>query len=97
MGFSNPEKVNVYGYGGRLISDILNDSQVDDLPCLPIVRTDNGICFFGVNSISWKVNVASATSYKHNQNFYSNDSYYFLSDKNSVIKTLFSIRKLFNF
>ena len=33
MGFSNPEKVNVYGYGGRLISDILNDSQVDDLPC----------------------------------------------------------------
>lgn len=97
MGFSNPEKVNVYGYGGRLISDILNDSQVDDLPCLPIVRTDNGICFFGVNSISWKVNVASATSYKHNQNFYSNDSYYFLSDKeietapiNSVKNPLFA-------
>lgn len=81
MGFSNPEKVNVYGYGGRLISEILDDAQVDDLPCLPIVRTDNGICFFGVNTINWKVNVVSATSYKHNQNFYSNDSFYFLSDK----------------
>ena len=45
LGFANPSKVNVYGYGGRMISEVLDSKQIDDLPLLPCVRTEK-YCLF---------------------------------------------------
>lgn len=81
MGFSDPSKVNVFGYGGRIISEILDENQPDDLPCQPVIRTADGIYFYGVNSIDWDYSVSIVTNYVREQNQYSNDSYYFLSDR----------------
>lgn len=88
MGFSDPSKVNVFGYGGRRISEVLNTELPDDLPCQPVVRTSDGIVFFGVNTISWKGTSANYMSYTHSQNIYSNDSYYFLSDREIENKSI---------
>lgn len=83
MGFSDPSKVNVYGFGGRLISEVLNANQPDDLPILPSVRTSEGILFFGVDHIDWNVSTNGRTTWTHIMQPYSENSYYFLSDKDT--------------
>ena len=35
LGFTDPDKVNVYGFGGRMLSERLNESMPDDLPVVP--------------------------------------------------------------
>ena len=79
MGFTDPSKVNVYGFGGRVISETLNDTHPDDLPLLPSIHTASGIVFFGVDHILWQ-NSASNSNYFHTMQPYAEESYYFLSD-----------------
>lgn len=84
LGFSDPSKVRVYGYGGRMISETLDGKSPDDLPMLPSVATAKGIVFFGTDRTSWKQKGSTNSSlygvYDRVQNPYSLDSYYFLSD-----------------
>jgi hypothetical protein len=83
MGFSNPSKVNVYGYGGREVNTKLStDTYVDDLPQLPVVRTSDGIIFFGVNTVTWTYN-GKTVPYLSSQNSYSTQSIYFVSDRDT--------------
>ena len=47
MGFSDPSKVAVYGYGAETISDHLSaGNYVDDLPAVPVFATTKGISFY---------------------------------------------------
>ncbi len=84
-GFSDPSKVNVYGYGGAQISDVL-DSYIDDLPMTASVKTEKGIIFYAQGPETWKI---STSDYMvHSLNPYSSYGYYFLSDKNATPKNL---------
>ncbi len=88
LGFTNPSKVNVYGYGGRMISEVLDSKQIDDLPLLPCVRTEKGIVFFGVNSVDWTASSSSKMKYRHINHAYEDASYYFLSDREVDVKDM---------
>lgn len=80
MGFSDPAKVNVYGYGGNIISENLTPAlQPDDLPVQPVVRTESGIVFYGTGTIS--TSYSGTSTLVHEQNPYSIESCYFLSDR----------------
>lgn len=79
LGFSDPEKVNVYGFGGRMLPERLYEGMPDDLPAIPSVRTPAGIVFFGHNNISWEKGNGKS-EYRHYNNPYSDHSYYFISD-----------------
>lgn len=79
MGFEDPSKVNVYGFGGRMISESLDASHPDDLPLLPCVRTSNGLVFFGYDHIKWAP--TSGGMYLHTMQPYAEESFYFLSDR----------------
>ena len=46
MGFNDPEKVRIYGYGGYLLSNRFANHPCDDLPEVPIHRTANGLLFY---------------------------------------------------
>lgn len=82
MGFSDPSKVNVYGYGGRSVSEALTtDTYVDDLPLQPVIRTENGIIFFGTGTMKWEFQTSSYVPYRPVQNYYTTTSTYFLSDR----------------
>ncbi|MCM1153025.1 MAG: type IX secretion system sortase PorU [Muribaculum sp.] len=83
LGFSDPSKVNVYGFGGRMISEQLSADMPDDLPLLPVVRTQRGILFFGVDTMDWErqTSSASAMTWSHIQHAYGLNSYYFISDR----------------
>lgn len=82
LGFTDPTKVHVYGLGGRELSYGLNGNNHDDLPQLPSVRTAKGIVFFATDHFTWKKSgIGSATPYSHTIHPYSDDTYYFLSDR----------------
>ncbi len=76
MGFSDPSAVNVYGFGGRMLSENLTNGMPDDLPAAPAMRSGSGIIFFATDIFSW----SGAPRMSHTINPYSAESYYFLSD-----------------
>lgn len=82
FGFSNPENVYVYGYGGRMIPEVLSVGLPDDLPPVPLTRgSDGSISFFATGNISVMSSTGSPSMlYSHSINPYGDTSYYFLSD-----------------
>lgn len=80
MGFKDASRVNVYGYGGNIISSALTAAQPDDLPMQPVVRlSDGGIVFYGVGTVAEYIDDKGQLS--HEQNYFSTASYYYLSDR----------------
>lgn len=86
MGFNNPEKVNVYGTGGRILSYALDEKTPDDLPLLPSIKTQKGILFYGTDNVTWKAD-KETIGYSHELNPYSTESWYYLSDREPVSQT----------
>jgi len=84
MGFADPSKVHVYGYGGYRLSESKLQQQPDDLPMQPVVRlADGSIIFFGAGLTEWTTS-SNSFGYKHFNNFYSTTAPYFLSDREAT-------------
>lgn len=80
MGFSSPEKVRIYGYGGKRIPDhFLRGNYIDDLPPVPFEITQRGIVFYA-SATDTKVPVAGTDYFYHTLNPYSTAGYYFLTE-----------------
>lgn len=79
-GFSDPAKVSIHGYGGAMLSDVLDpEAYVDDLPAVAAELTDKGLTFFAVGPVQQHVNSSGLMS--HHVNPYSNSGYYFLTER----------------
>lgn len=78
MGFSDPTRVKLYGYGGRPQPEAFTfegpDSPIDDLNEVPLYRRSGSALFFAEGVVRRTVNGA------HQQNPYSLYSYYFLTE-----------------
>ncbi len=83
-GFSDPSKVNVYGYGGQRLPDCLSTDYIDDLPIVQTLNTDSGIFFYGVGVESWEESTQTSGRYYHTLNPYSSVGYYYLSDREAT-------------
>ena len=46
MGFDDPSKVAVYGYGGWPLEEDFSKPYVDDLPAVPVLRKDDYLLFY---------------------------------------------------
>ncbi len=79
MGFADPSKVRVYGFGGRPLNQTLTASEPDDLPLIASHVTAKGLYFFGYDNIRW---TASQTNrqipFTHTIHPYAEESWYFL-------------------
>lgn len=52
IGFSNPDKVRLYGYGGHQQSEALDaDNDFDDLEEVPLYKTESGDLLFWANGL----------------------------------------------
>lgn len=82
MGFSDPSKVCVYGYGGTLLTkNTFDKSFPDDLPAQPVYYADDKIIFYGEPDL--RINFGKdASKIEILRNVYSSAGYYFLSDCN---------------
>ena len=77
MGFSNPEKVCLYGYNLPFLPEAKIENLDDDLTEIPLYRKENGtVLFYSCGTTQWTRKDASS-SYSHRNNPYSNYIYYF--------------------
>ncbi|MBE6268533.1 MAG: type IX secretion system sortase PorU [Bacteroidales bacterium] len=81
MGFKNPAKVRLFGYGGHILPETNLSSLPDDLKEVPTHRTGNAMLFYANGTVKWKYNAGTFT---HEQNCYSNYGYYFLNESNGA-------------
>lgn len=94
MGFQNPEKVSVYGRGGRVLPEsfITNTglpNLVDDLSPVNIVHENDRIYFYalGPEEITFETNSGydlGGFFNRKSNNIYSKRGYYFLTDSKPV-------------
>ena len=83
MGFSNPEKVAVYGFGGAKINEVLSGTVPDDLKRVPLLRTNNKICFYASGPISFSISdYSTMPRFTRTFNPYSQVGNYFLTETN---------------
>lgn len=74
MGFSDPTKVRVFGYGAMRLPESLSISTfVDDLPEVPVFRDSKGIYFYGHGPFNHSGNYPT-------YNPFTTLGYYFLTD-----------------
>lgn len=78
MGFSKPENVHLYGYGGYRLSEVMNpDEMYDDLVEVPLYKEGNGTTYFWGNGlVYWE-------GEKRIFNPYATKAYYFLKEEDS--------------
>ncbi len=80
MGFSNPEKVRIFGFGGAMLDENIANPKIDDLPEIAIYDGGNYILFFAQGAIKWNYNLNSLScKFGFTINPYSNFGYYFLT------------------
>lgn len=78
-GFSNPENVRIYGYGGQRISDHLTrELYKDDLPLVHAETSATGIVFYALGPVTWTKEQNDI--HTHSLNPYSTLGYYYLTD-----------------
>ncbi|MDE6311546.1 MAG: type IX secretion system sortase PorU [Muribaculaceae bacterium] len=80
LGFTDPSKVRVFGYGGRRIDDVMTaESFIDDLPEIYSEYVEGrGLVFYATGTGDWTQSQGSF--YHYDQNPYTIRSYYFLSE-----------------
>ena len=77
MGFKNPSKVRLYGYGGNILPEKGLASLVDDLCEVPLWRENGYMLFYANGALSWRYDGAN---YVRVQNVYSEYGCYFLTE-----------------
>ncbi len=81
-GFTNIDKVKVYGYGGHLQDEELTADYIishDDLKEVPTYTIHGKRLFYAKGSVSWDSNSAT----RRTRNPYSDYGYYFLTEDNT--------------
>lgn len=83
-GFSNPEQVGVYGFGGHALSESFSQPHIDDLPEVNTLHdsANQRILFYGRGLITWSFNKTSGI-FEHQQHPYATQAYYFLHQKST--------------
>jgi hypothetical protein len=85
MGFADPGKVSVHGYGGWILDEDFSKPYTDDLPAVAVWRGSDYLLFYARGPVKWtyeKVNYYNETveQFIHENNPYSMYGYYFVTD-----------------
>lgn len=83
MGFEDPSKVSIHGYGGAPLDEDFSKDYIDDLPATPVWRGADYLLFYARGPIAWHYDNASST-FIHTNNPYSLYGYYFVTDATPV-------------
>lgn len=79
MGFADASRVKLFGQGGHMIKELLDNTFTDDLTPVPVARMDGKMCFYACGPVNVYYNVSSE-SFTRSINAYSTMGYYFLTD-----------------
>ena len=89
MGFTSPESVSIFGYGGVEMSYSLDGSQPDDLSVIPVLRSNDKLIFYGKGPETFTlVNPLTEPYFTRELNGYSSYGFYFLTDSQTQDDTI---------
>ncbi|MDD2799427.1 MAG: type IX secretion system sortase PorU [Bacteroidales bacterium] len=96
MGFSDPSKVRVYGFGGAMLPEAFKYPKKDtktggDIPEVPVYKGSNYILFWAQGVVSWK---NSGSYFNQTTNTYSSYAYYFLTDSKGAPSDMTSVASI---
>ncbi|MDL2256918.1 type IX secretion system sortase PorU [Bacteroidales bacterium OttesenSCG-928-I14] len=95
MGFSNPAKVSIYGYGGWMLSEDFRQAYIDDLPEVSVwinkgsdgvFNSGDYLLFYGRGTVSWRLD--SDKVFRHRNNPYDVNGHYFVAENSNGPKEL---------
>ena len=78
-GFTSPEKVNVFGYGGEMVPSLNSSYRPDDIPMVGVWHYNDAIYFYGQGPVTWDWD-EDDQFFRQQQHLYSEKAYYFLSE-----------------
>lgn len=81
LGFSDISKVKMFGRSAKVMTEVLDDTEFDDLEQIPTAIFDDKLCFYGGDV--YTLSYAKYSNYLYvdmTNNSYSTSSYYFLTD-----------------
>ena len=81
-GIENPAEVRLFGRGGAMLSEVLEDNSLQLTP-VPIYVADEAIYFYAMGMTEWTPEVSQQT-FRHQQNIYSNKGYYLATDRTDL-------------
>ena len=85
MGFSNPQNIRVYGYGGHQQAELIQaDTDWDDLSPVALLPVSDGYLFHANGLVHWKEG-------RHVQNHYARAACYFVTEAESAAPTIQTI------
>lgn len=96
MGFNDPAKVSVFGYGGWMLEEDFTKPYVDDLPEVSVYinkgsdgvfNSGDYLLFYGRGTIKWTFNTTN-NYFEHQNNPYSTYGSYFITDCESGPKEM---------
>lgn len=79
MGFSDPAKVSIHGYGGWPLAEDFSQPYLDDVPATAVYRGTDYLLFYGRGPVRWQYDADKGT-FTHTNNPYSLSGYYFVTD-----------------
>ena len=87
MGFSDPAKVSIHGYGGWMLDENFSRPYIDDVPSTAVWRGNDYLLFYAKGPVKWSYSEKTydinnrVTQFLHENNPYSNYGYYFVTDE----------------
>ena len=101
IGLSNPQNVRIFGYGGAILDEDFSKPYVDDLPEVSIWMSNTKssfgendyILFYAQGHIKWSYD-ESSTQFVQEQNPYSFDAFYFVTESDEGGKLMDNVESL---
>lgn len=81
-GIENPAEVRLFGRGGAMLSEVLEDNSLQLTP-VPIYVADETVYFYATGMTEWIPELSQQT-FRHQQNIYSNKGYYLATDRTDL-------------
>lgn len=79
MGFSDPSKVSVHGYGGWPLEEDFSKPYIDDVPGTAVWRGADYLLFYARGPVKWEYD-SSTHTFVHTNNPYASCGAYFVTD-----------------
>lgn len=96
MGFADPAKVSVHGYGGWPLDEDFSKPYVDDVPAVAVWKGTDRLLFYAKGPVKWEygklgeVQQSGVSGFIHTNNPYASYGCYFVTDAGST-KTMQTI------
>lgn len=79
MGFADPSKVSVHGYGGWPLEEDFSKPYIDDVPATAVWRGADYLLFYAKGPVKWEYD-ATVQTFVHTNNPYASYGAYFVTD-----------------